>query len=80
MNGDISVSVGVMVSMLVLWAEGPQIDTRSGTFNGNHYSNGLRHIYICYLVDKVGIVGCAIHCIMHVHFPQGDEIAIGVCP
>ena len=39
------VSIAVIVSMLDLWAEGPRIDTKSGTFNGNHYVNGLREIY-----------------------------------
>ena len=69
-----SVSTGVMVSMLALWAAGTRIDTQSGTFNGSHY--------VCYLVDEVGIVGCAIHCIMSMqkNSPQGDEIAIRMCP
>ena len=32
----------------------------------------------CYLVDQVGIVSCAIHCIMHVHSPNGDIIITGM--
>ena len=39
-----TVSSGVMVSMLGLWAGGPKINTWSGTFNCNHYVNRLRHI------------------------------------
>ena len=37
------------------------------------------HTYVLpdVLADKVGIVGCAIHCIMHVHSLQGDKIATG---
>ena len=31
------------------------------------------------MVDEVGIVSCAIHCIMHVRSPLGDTIAIGMC-
>ena len=42
----VSVSVGVMVSMLALWAGGSQIDTQSETFNGNDYFNGWMDIYI----------------------------------
>ena len=44
--GQQNVSVGVMVSMLALWAGGPEIDVRSGTFTGNHYLNGLRHMLL----------------------------------
>ena len=40
-----TISVGVMVIMLALWAAGPQNNTQSGSFNGNHYLNGMRHIY-----------------------------------
>ena len=43
---DLSVYIGVMVSILTLWAGGPGIDTRFGTFNGNHDLNGLNHIYV----------------------------------
>ena len=39
-----------------------------------------RFTHICYLVDEVGIVGWAIHCIMWLHSPQGDEIAKEMCP
>ena len=70
-GGIRSVSIDVMVSMLALWTGGPGFDTQSRTFNGNNYCNGLRHIYICYLVYEVGIVSCATRCMhMLVHSPQ----------
>ena len=37
-------TIGVMASMIALWAGAPRIDTWSGTCNGNNYFNGLRHI------------------------------------
>ena len=33
--------IGVIASMLTWSADGPGIDTQSGTFSGNHYFNGL---------------------------------------
>ena len=45
--------------------------------NPSHLNCKFAHI--CYLVDG-GIVSCAIHCIMHVHSPQGDQITIRMCP
>ena len=53
-----SISIGGMVSMLVLWAGGRLTDTVSGAFNGSHYLNGLRHIYATwwtYLALNVGL-------------------------
>ena len=32
------------------------------------------------MVDEVVIVGCVTRCIMCMHFPQGDEIIISMCP
>ena len=56
----------------------PGINTQARTFNGKHLFRGLRHILVllCYLGDEVGIVSCAIHCIMHMDSPQRDEFTI----
>ena len=76
---DISMPIDVMVSMLVLWAEGPQINTQSGTLNGNNYLNGLRHIYATWWM-KLALNVVLSTTDMRTHSPQGDEIAIRVCP
>ena len=39
-----------------------------------------RFTHKCYLVDKVGIVDCAIRCITCVHSHVGDEITVRICP
>ena len=72
-------SVDVMVSILALWGRGPQIDTWSGTFNGNHYFNKWIETYICYLVDDVGIECCAIHCRFACVFSPGGMRLLQEC-
>ena len=48
-------SIGVMASMLILWAGGPRINTQSGTFNDNNYFIGLRYLYMLWWWMKLAL-------------------------